>query len=394
MSQRASSDTRAARTVRFMMAAAQAAVAMVLVAGAAFLVRSYLNLTGQDTGYGRDVLAVAVSYDDARRAEPLGDAVDAAIGAFRRVPGVISSAAVTGAMADGYMSGTAWRPPNRSGGGALVLDIKRITPAYLETAGHRLIAGRALEDADASAAILVNRTFARILDPSGAAIGMDVRLIGQPGPRSIVGVVDDSLDSALDRAPVPTVFATLEAPETALRVTYVLRTDRAVEDMRREARQIFARLDPSAVVVDVARMHDRLAETVRDRSFATLVLGFFAAAGIVVSLTGIVAIVLFVVARRTKEVAIRVTLGATPGRVRALVVRDVLAATAAGLAVGVIASYWLSRSIEALLFNVPTGDVRTLAGAATVMITAAALAAALPARRATNLQPTDALRVE
>jgi ABC-type antimicrobial peptide transport system permease subunit len=132
---------------------------------------------------------------------------------------------------------------------------------------------------------------------------------------------------------------------------------------------------------------------VRDRTFATLVLAFFATAGLTVSLTGIVGLVLFLVGRRTKEVAIRMALGATPAAVRWLIVRDTLLATASGTAAGLIASFWLSRVLATLLFQVPAGDPATLAAAAGLLALATVLAALFPARRASRLQPTEALRV-
>jgi ABC-type lipoprotein release transport system permease subunit len=104
--------------------------------------------------------------------------------------------------------------------------------------------------------------------------------------------------------------------------------------------------------------------------------------------------VLFIIARRTKEVAIRVTLGATPRVVRRLVVSDVMMATLAGLVGGLMMSYWLSRSIEALLFRVPSGDIATMLAGASLMTSTAVIAAAFAARRATGVQPTEALRVE
>jgi putative ABC transport system permease protein len=388
MWQHAASETRIARTTRFVMAAAQCAVAMVLVGGAGLLIRSYMNLTGQDTGYGRAVVAVTVSSDDGQPRQPGGDRIEAVIQAFRRLPGVTGSAAAIGAMADGWFMGSVWRMP---GGRAQPLAIKSISSDYLETAGHRLIAGRPLTDADtATGAILVNRRLASALGPPGAAVGQQIQAAGRAA--LIVGVVEDSVDRALDEPPDATAFRPLGATQSASRVTYVVRTERSVSDIRTEARRILAGHDPSAVVTSVARMHDRLADSVRDRSFATLVLVLFAAAAVVVSLSGIVAIVLFVVARRTKEVAIRVALGATPGVVRRLVVTEVLGATAAGLAVGLLACVWVSRSIEALLFKVPAGDPASMIAAASAMTMAATIAAVVPARRATKLQPAEALR--
>jgi predicted permease len=389
VTQRASSEGHEARRVRFAMAAAQTAVAMVLIAGAVFLLRSYGNLRGQEVGYGPSVVAISVSYADDLQGEALKSRIDAAIEELRRIPGLARPAAATGAMVDDRVSGTILFPQNAKPG---MVDVKEITSDYLETSGLSLVAGRTLVGTDPpDETVLVNESANRRYWPDRSAVGQQVRL--GSGPVYVVGIVQDTFDRALDTPPPPMVYRALESPRSGW-VTYVVQTDRSGTDVQLLARQLFARLDPTAVVTDASRMRDRLAHSVRDRSFATLVLGFFATAGVAVSATGIVALILFVVARRTKEVAIRVALGATPAAILWLVVRDTALASGFGVAIGLVAGYWLSRVLESMLYDVPAGDVTTMAIAAVVMSLAATVAALVPARRATGLQPSEALRVE
>ena len=160
------------------------------------------------------------------------------------------------------------------------------------------------------------------------------------------------------------------------------------------ARQAVAAVDPNAVVVDTAWLDERLAETVRERSFATLMLALFATAGLGVTASGLAGAIAFVVARRTREIAIRRAVGAEPSHIVRLVVREAAGAATAGAAGGLIAGAWLSRFLTSYLFDVPPADLRTLAGVALLMIVVVLIAAWVPARRALVLSPIEALRVD
>jgi putative ABC transport system permease protein len=151
---------------------------------------------------------------------------------------------------------------------------------------------------------------------------------------------------------------------------------------------------PDAAVERVDSIDGRLAETVRDRSFATLVLTLFAIAGLGVTATGVFAVVAFVVARRTREIAIHVAMGAEARDVRRWVMRDAVRAILLGAGAGVVAGRLLGRTLEGLLYGIEAGDGATMAIAALVMLFVAAVAAWLPTRQALRLEPTVALRSE
>ena len=153
-------------------------------------------------------------------------------------------------------------------------------------------------------------------------------------------------------------------------------------------------VNPEAIVLDGSTVRERLMRSIRDRSFATLILGFFALAALSVSVAGLMGIVMHTVARRTREIAIRVAIGAGSSAIRYLVVREAIMAAAAGTVLGLTASLWLSRALESLLYGMSPADPLSIAIAAIAVIGIVGLAAWLPARRAVRLSPTAALRTD
>jgi ABC-type antimicrobial peptide transport system permease subunit len=141
-------------------------------------------------------------------------------------------------------------------------------------------------------------------------------------------------------------------------------------------------------------MRDRLMRSIRDRSFATLIVAFFGIAAIGVSAAGLVGVVGFVVARRTREIAIRMAVGARRSDVRRLVTREAALASGAGAVVGFVAGGWLSRTMESFLFGIRPADPISMVLAAVALVAIVGGAAWVPARRAMRLSPVEALRVE
>jgi ABC-type antimicrobial peptide transport system permease subunit len=189
------------------------------------------------------------------------------------------------------------------------------------------------------------------------------------------------------------VYQPVDTPIGPRRLSFAVRlaTDAVPETALRQAA---ASVDADAIVESVDSIYGRLADSVRDRTFATLILGLFATAGLGVTAAGIFAVVAFVAARRTREIAIRVALGARPGNVRRLVIRDAVVATFAGGVTGLAASRWLAKTIESQLYGVTAGDWVTPVVAAAGFVGVTAFAAWWPTRRALAVQPTVALRVE
>jgi ABC-type antimicrobial peptide transport system permease subunit len=203
-------------------------------------------------------------------------------------------------------------------------------------------------------------------------------------------------DRSLAEPPVPRYFQLLGNVYTYApsgRVNYAFRID-GIAPPREAIRRVVGATDTQAVVESVDSVDGRLAEGIRDRTFATLVLGLFGVAGLGVTASGMFAIVAFVVARRTQEIGIRVALGARAHQVRWLVLRDALVAGVVGATIGFLVARMLAKFLASYLYGLEASDWSTPLAAAAVMAIVTGMSAWWPTRRALRLQPTLALRVE
>lgn len=394
ISQTIAAEKRLVRAVRFAAAAGQSTLAMILLAGAALLLRSSVNLFTQDTGFSGDVLVVSASYPAGRGGALLQQDIDATVPALRRIPGVQTVAAAIGPMADGLRVRT-WIEVNGHG---VPAALKSVSPAYFDAIGSVLSAGRLLTTRDTpGTALVINESLAKQLAPDRSAVGV---VTSGARPAVIVGIVRDTFDVALDRTPEPTVFEVLENPWADCTgacsnvVHYVLRLSSRAGDVGAIAQREVTRVNADAILVGTSSMADRLAGTVRERSFATLILSLFAAASVTVCVAGLVGIVAFIVTRRTREIAIRRVVGANAGQVLGLVLRETLGAAATGVVAGLLVGGWLSNWLGSLLYGVQAGDRVTLLLTGLGMLAIVAIASTMPAVRALRRSPTDALRIE
>jgi predicted lysophospholipase L1 biosynthesis ABC-type transport system permease subunit len=198
--------------------------------------------------------------------------------------------------------------------------------------------------------------------------------------------------SALDEPPGPVAYFPEEQPSNW--PSFVLRVQQPTAALLIAVEREVRAAAPLGVVGKAATMGTRLMDSARDRSFATLVLVFFATSAVAVSVAGIAGVVGFVVARRTRELAIRMAIGARPAQVRRLVTREALTAALLGAAVGLATGGWLSRILESLLYGLEPADPSSLVIAAVLAVASAVAAGWWPARRATRLAPSTALREE
>lgn len=382
--------------LRLTFGAIQASLAMVLAVGSAMLVQSYLNLQQQDTGYDADTVVVRTSYP-APQGPMLDDIVQSSVHRLRAIPGVQAASATTHAVGEGESGGAVMVDGND-----ISASLTYVMPGFFDVAGMSLRQGRPLEDRDRGwRAVVVNQSFARTAWPGASALGQ--ALTRDRHHPEVVGVVDDVFDASLAMAPKPTVYilqtdSFWSAGRNPFgfdwRMIYVLRASGSPERYGELIRRALADVNRDAVIQAPTTIGASLADSVRARTFATLVLALFCIAGGAVTIAGLAGIVTFVIARRTREMAIRMALGAERRHIRRLVIREAASAAILGGAAGMLAGRWLSKWLESLVYGLVAGNWTTALIAGALMLAVMLAAALLPARRAVRLQPTEALRVE
>lgn len=272
-----------------------------------------------------------------------------------------------------------------------------VSIGFFDALSGRTVAGRAWTPDDRGLTAMVNASFAAECCEGRSPIGQ--MLVAGGRPFEIVGVVKDLYTNALDQKPGPAVFLALEALDNATvvgwtTVSYVMRSDTPDAGLLLAAEREIKATSAGVTIRGGASMRERLMHSINNRSFATLIVVFFGLAAIGVSAAGVVGVVGFVVARRTREIAIRLAIGATAGGVGRLVTREAAVAAAVGAVSGLVVARWLSKTVESLLYGIEPADPLSFVLAAALIVTVVVSAAWLPARRASRLSPTIALRAE
>jgi predicted permease len=393
------SKTGAARRVLLV---AQVALAVVLLGGAGLLLRSLHALAELAPGEAPGSVLTArlrlppVKYaDDTQRTAFFDDLR----GRLAHAPGVRSvSVAWLLPLTPNHIeiNFSVEGEPEAPGTAAPQAEYSEVGPGFFETMGLPILTGRSIGEEDRAGTpfvAVVSQRFARRFYPQGA-IGKRFQLHVNDDPWvTIVGVVGDVRTSALDREPNPMMYLSSEQnPEQMMYV--VARTTGDARALLPVITREVRALDADLPVADVATVADLVANSLDTRNFALRLFGVFAAVALLIGAVGIYGLTSYSVVQRTREIGIRVALGATPADVVGSILRYALTLTGIGLAVGLAATLALGRSIRALVYGVPLHDPLTLATVTCVLLGAAFFAAFIPARRAARVVPTVALRIE
>ncbi|MGA3237310.1 MAG: ABC transporter permease [Bryobacteraceae bacterium] len=389
------------RRTRSILVVVEVSLTVLLLIGAGLMLRTLLQLRKVDPGFRTDrLLSMKVTLPDTRYASRAQRTafLDRALDAIRTLPGVDSVAAVNHLPMSGDRD---WGSFNVVGQAALdwghapSAEGRSISANYFRAMGIPLLQGRDFEPgaADAAGSVIVNRAFAREYWPDQNPIGQRLMSLDeQPRTRVVVGVVGDVKHFGLDAAADPEMY-TLYGWWRSM--TLVVRcADSAPDSMASAVRRRIAALDPEAPLYDVA-----LAEQLVDRSTAPrrldlLLLGIFAALALLLAVVGIYGLLAYAVGRRTREIGIRLALGARPAGILRLVIGEGMRLVLGGLAIGTLASLALTQLMQSLLYGVKPTDPMTFGAVAILLTAAGALACYLPARRAMKIDPLTALRVE
>jgi predicted permease len=394
-------------SLRGALVVAQIAMALVLLVGAALLMRSFANLSSIDPGYDAgnvltfQVALPAGTYSDAR----LKSFAETVVGRLQSIPGV-RAAAYANQLPMVQLRDTAgglWRTPDAARrpapGGA---DARLVSRDYFDVMGIRVVAGRGFHEGDREGqprVLLINETLARRGFQNENPVGLQVYVGRDPVPWEIVGVVGDVRQFGLDREPEPQFFADLRQwSGTGLLFPvgayYAVRVDREPDAVLPALRAIVRGLNAQAALFNVARMETLVATTISRPRMYTVLLFIFAAVGVALAAIGIYGVMAYVVTQRTAEIGIRMALGAQRAEVLSLILRQGLMLTAAGIVAGLVGAAALTRYLEGMLFGVTAFDRTTFAAATLVLALVAMVASYMPARRATRVDPLLAIRSE
>jgi predicted permease len=381
---------------------AEVALALVLMFGAGLLVRSLGRLRQVDPGFNpKNVLQAQVSLPDARYAsEEARRAFYARVlERVRALPGVTSAAAMnTLPLTD---SGST-QPIALEGRSAAALSeqpevaVRVFTPATLRTLGIALKSGRDFTEADTEKsppAILVSEAMARKFWPGEDAVGKRLTLTFYPGVvREVVGVVADVKLRGLEKTtPIPALYAPY-AQMPRFSMSLVVRTAQNPGSVGSAVEAAVHAVDPDQPVVDMKTMEEHLGASLARARFSMLLLSVFAALALLLSSIGIYSVLAYAVKRRTREIGIRMALGADGGDLVRMVVLQGMQPALIGLAIGIVASLVLGRLLAGLVFGIAPTDPLTFAAASALLSGVALAACAVPAWRATRVEPTRALQ--
>ncbi len=369
---------------------AQVAMAVLLVFGAAITARALIGVLRVPLGFSSDNVARISVLPTGLRGSALQDFYLRALDTIAQrgevvAAGAIAAVPLVGSTADDAVSIQGVRV---KGAG-----LYYILPGYFDALGIPLRRGRLLEPRDirsGSEVAVISEGAAKLLFPDRDPVGA---LVSNGRGRSLVviGVVGDTLTRFDDTTQPVYVPPAGGARGMAIMVRMRSRSDAALQDVTRQ----LAALAP-ATPIGAAWWSDEVSSITayRNPRFQTLVLGSFAGLALVLTATGILGVVSFLIATRTREMGIRIAVGATPSSLVMLMLRQTLIPIAIGLAVGLVATRWAGRLAEAQLFKVDARDPTTLCAAALTVLVTAVLAAYLPARRAGRVDPIAVLRAD
>jgi putative ABC transport system permease protein len=267
---------------------------------------------------------------------------------------------------------------------------------YFQALGVPLLRGRFFSDRDDARAprvVIINETMARRYWPGEDPLGKGIKGFDPRGHNDewvrVIGVVRDMHTRGLDRAPMAQIYETqAQSPDETENI--VVRSETSVAAIRDTIRN----LDKTAVWSNVSTLDDKLRDLSAPRRFQTLLLTLFAAIALALAGVGIFGMMHYSVAQRTQEIGVRMALGARPGSVVGMILREAAILVGAGVGFGLAGSLGLVRFIRGLLFGVSAGDPWTLGGVAILLSAIALMACSIPARRAARVDPMVALRSE
>ncbi len=383
---------------------AQTALALVLLTGSALLFRSFQEMRGVDPGYDtRDIF----TFQIAPEGEHLKDAASFArfhLGFMERLahlPGVTSVGIVDHVPLNESLDDGRFLPAERAGeADGTRLGFVSVAGDYFSTMGIRLLEGRALTEADQFTDlghVVINQSAARLLWPGQSAVGRRLKRQDIPVWETVVGVVEDVMqDNFRDPAPPAVYYPLVGQPPADWVISspaYVVKTPRA-ETIAPEIRALAREVAPGAPMYRTFTIEGLARDTRLPLAFTMLTLGVISLLAVILGTVGQYGVLSYIVAERTREIGVRMALGAEAGRVQRMVVGQGARVLLVGVVIGLVVAAASTRALRSLLFGVGALDPVTFAAVAAAMVLVGVLAAYLPARRASRVDPIESLRGE
>jgi len=381
----------------------QTALALVLLIGSGLLVRSFRALRHVDPGYStRDIF----TFQFAPEQEHLSDGPAWArfhldfLSRLSSLPGVTSVGLVENVPLNESTRDARYRTESSSDPEGTLVNYTFAAGDYFRTMGISLLAGRPFEvdeQLTKLGSVVVSKSAATLLWPGQDPVGKRVQRSGDTTWSAVVGVVNDVRQDGFRDTPQAVIYYPLVGPTPdAWAITtpaYVVKTARA-EVIAPEIRALIREVAPEAPMYRVFTMAGLAADSMVQLSFTMLTLGVVSGLALILGAVGLYGVLSYVVAERTREIGVRMALGATSTQVRRMVVAQGSRVVAVGIAIGVAAALAATRALGSLLFGVAPMDPATFAAMSAVMIVIGLLASYLPARRASSIDPIESLRSE
>jgi putative ABC transport system permease protein len=397
--------------------ASQMAITLVLVVGAGLLGRSLMKVLEVNPGFRVDKIVamdVSLPWVEDPKAKT-GQALFFAnlINRLGKIPGVRTVGATSGLPLDGGHPDGMFAllapndvPKTMKDLGALFQQKERLgiadfcvaTSGYFQALGIPLIRGRVFDvrdGADAPHVAVITQALARDRWPNQDPIGRTIEFGNMDGdlrPLTIIGIIGDTHEYGLDAPPRPTVYVNLfQRPSAAMSLTML--SDADTQQVTTSARGILQELNPE-IPTRFRTFSQVYAASLGSRRFNVVLIGFFGIAALVLATTGVFGVMAYSVSRRTREIGVRVALGASTGEVLRMILSQGTRTIVIGVAIGLAGALALTRTLQSLLFGVTATDPLTFGGVTLLLVGAALLACYIPARRATKVDPMVALRCE
>jgi putative ABC transport system permease protein len=389
--------------LRSSLATAELALATILLIGAALLIESLANLQRVELGFHSDGLITFQLSPPPAKYPILSNGpilYRSLLDSLRSVPGVTGAAVSSGIP---FGNGNYTRHPMITNGQSVLppatavpIDWRIVSPGYFKTMGIPLLRGRDFTDADGPNApkiMIVSQATAKKFWGDADPLGRTLTRTADPrNPFTIVGVVGDVKNTALNQES-PTLYYPVAARVAGL-MDVVVRTSGSPEALLPAIRQRVRELDPELALASVKTMDQWVSNSAAQPRLNSVLLSIFAGVALLIAAIGIYGVLAYSVSQRTREIGLRMALGATPRTVLRLIVGEGMTVVVIGVGIGLAGGLALGRAISSLVFGVTVHDPATFAGVAAILAIVALAACALPARRAARVDPMTALRYE